>query len=121
MKNFLFVAMFIFSIFFGCSKVLGEEEKKDLPEEKPSSSVLVEKPLPTIVAEKPKEAPVGKSLHKYLYYNEYDQEAPEYRKVFDEYILDLEHLRRTGSLPNNPKKDLDLSQIEQNSVSLKRK
>ncbi|MDD4557145.1 MAG: hypothetical protein PHE89_07500 [Alphaproteobacteria bacterium] len=55
-----------------------------------------------------------KSLRRYLKYPVRDVTAPEYRKVFDEYIIDLEHLQKYDELPDNPKKTEDLSKMNYN-------
>ncbi|MFV0626381.1 MAG: hypothetical protein ACK5N8_03410 [Alphaproteobacteria bacterium] len=55
------------------------------------------------------------SLKRFLIYPEDDREAPEYRKVYDEYILDVEELQIYGELPPNRKKDEDLSKMSHDS------
>lgn len=54
------------------------------------------------------------SIRRFLVYDEDDKEAPEYRKVFDEYILDLEELQEYGEIPENRKKDEDLAKMNYN-------
>ena len=57
-----------------------------------------------------------KSLRRYLFYPVGDTKGPNYRKVFDEYILDLEYLQRHKKLPESKVVEEDLSQMSRDEI-----
>lgn len=62
----------------------------------------------------------NKSLKRFLKYSPNDKKAPVYRKVFDEYILDVEYIQKYNKMPHNPKKDEDLAKMNYNgAITLK--
>lgn len=56
------------------------------------------------------------SLRRYLYYAENDSQAPYYRKAFDEYIIDLEHIQKFNKLPYNSAKESDFLKMRYDVV-----
>lgn len=62
--------------------------------------------------QKIKDIKAGKSIRRFMNYSDSEREkAPPYRRVFDEYIVDLEHIQKYNEIPNNPKKDEDLAKM----------
>ncbi len=52
-----------------------------------------------------------KDIRRFLRYDVNDKTAPYYRKVRDEYILDLEQIQKNKEMPQNAAKDRDLARM----------